>query len=206
MYCTVLSLRWLCRCHENRRRRRSPLGRRLWPEEHASRDGWKSAPKSDPLANDPDVLLLRHFHNDLTSDEVRTPGLRQSMMGGVVATSDPLHELAPNRLALWNFVRPTGDKSAARLPFTLQTGRPPVAIRTVTTGIDVVLIINQTDATIRDRLTFEELSIKEPKFIFLDGHNHGKGTILEVNLAPHKSSVYVLSREPNDDNGERLLW
>lgn len=127
-------------------------------------------------------------------------------MGGVVATSDPLHELAPDRLALWNFVRPLGDQATARLPFTLQTGRPSVATRTIATGIDVVLVINQTDATIRDRLTFEELSIEEPRFIFSDGHNQGEGTTLEVNLASHKSSVYVLSRESKDGIGERLLW
>ncbi len=56
--------------------------------------------------NDPDVLVLRDFDTELAPGEVAAVSLLQALYGGMVATSDPLHRLAPDRLALFRFVRP----------------------------------------------------------------------------------------------------
>ena len=67
--------------------------------------------------NDPDAVLLRDFHIQLTEREIVSLALWQGMLGGVVCTSDPLHELSEERLALWQFLHPDANPNVADIVF-----------------------------------------------------------------------------------------
>jgi alpha-galactosidase len=62
--------------------------------------------------NDPDAVMLRHFHIQLTDTEIESLALLQAVSGGAVYTSDPLHELSPERLELFQFLQPRGAMKA----------------------------------------------------------------------------------------------
>lgn len=53
---------------------------------------------------DPDCILLRSNHHNLTDEEVCSLALYAGMSGGVMMTSDDLQELSSDRLRLWKFI------------------------------------------------------------------------------------------------------
>lgn len=53
---------------------------------------------------DPDCVLLRNRFHYLTDVEVRSLALYAGMSGGVLLTSDALHELSAQRLELWRLI------------------------------------------------------------------------------------------------------
>jgi alpha-galactosidase len=53
---------------------------------------------------DPDCILLRDEHHNLTDNEVRSLALYAGMSGGVKMTSDDLQELSVDRMRLWKFI------------------------------------------------------------------------------------------------------
>ena len=58
--------------------------------------------------NDPDAVFLRDFHIHLKPHQVEALAILQAMSGGVITTSDPVHELSPVRQALLRLIRPRG--------------------------------------------------------------------------------------------------
>lgn len=155
--------------------------------------------------NDPDVLLIRNMHSDLRSEEVVALAQWQALMGGVVATSDPLHEISAERRALWEFVRPSRDCSVASLPLLPQPDKPFVAVRDLSSGDTVVLVLNVTDQRICERLSFAELGIQGSRFVFQRaGSTHiriGEIQTLDVSLASHSSLLFHLSRSDTPPTG-----
>jgi hypothetical protein len=147
--------------------------------------------------NDPDVLLIRDFHIELNDDQVTSLALWQSILGGVVATSDPLHEIADSRRALWHFVQPARDLGVAELPFLTNPDRPLVAVRTIAGGDRIVLVFNASDRTVRERIGLRELGLGDTYCVFqrrIDGSTHiGRVDHLLIHLRPHTSAVYHLS-------------
>ncbi len=147
--------------------------------------------------NDPDVLLIRDFHSDLTDDEVTSLALWQSILGGMVATSDPLHEISADRLALWDFVRPPSNTSIASFPRANQPDRPLTALRELSSGDQVILLFNTANHPVCDRLTLEALGLEGPRFVFrrtpTSSTRVGHLKELIVELRPHEAGVYHLS-------------
>jgi len=146
--------------------------------------------------NDPDVLLIRDFHTELTDDEVVTLALWQAILGGVVATSDPLHEISPERLALWRFVRPSRHTSTATVPLSSLAGGPMVAVRGLASGDSVVLVVNRSDLPIRDWVKLKDLKIAGKRFAFLRTPalttRIGETDELRIELRPHASALFHL--------------
>jgi len=148
--------------------------------------------------NDPDVLLIRDVHSDLHPDEVAALAQWQAILGGVVATSDPLHEISAERLALWDFVRPSADSSIASLPLITQPNKPLVAVRELTSGDTVVLVLNVTAKRTCERLSLSELGIQGSRFVFNRTVSSiieiGETDTLSVELPSHSSLLFHLSR------------
>jgi len=117
--------------------------------------------------NDPDVLLIRDFHVQLNDNQTTSLALWQSILGGVVATSDPLHEISEARQALWKFVQPSTAPGTASLPFLTQPDRPLVAVRSLATGDHVVLIFNTSDRHVLERIRLSELGIDGQRHAFM---------------------------------------
>jgi hypothetical protein len=65
---------------------------------------------------DPDCILLREEHHNLTDKEVRSLALYAGMSGGVLMTSDDLQELSNDRLRLWKFILQM-DSNSCNFPF-----------------------------------------------------------------------------------------
>ena len=58
--------------------------------------------------NDPDAVFLRDFHIHLKPHQVEALAILQAMSGGVITTSDPVHELSAERQNLLRLIRPRG--------------------------------------------------------------------------------------------------
>ena len=57
--------------------------------------------------NDPDAVLLRDFHIHLKPHQIEALAILQAMSGGVITTSDPVHEIAEDRRRLLELIRPS---------------------------------------------------------------------------------------------------
>lgn len=66
--------------------------------------------------NDPDALILRNYFTHLKEHEVRALALFLGQLGVSINTSDNFHELLPERLKLWRFIRPDSTPWTAVLP------------------------------------------------------------------------------------------
>jgi hypothetical protein len=147
--------------------------------------------------NDPDAILLRDFHIDLTETEVTSLALWQGILGGVINTSDPLHEIAPRRLALWRFLRPGPEKWAATLPYFGRSRRLLVAARALPGGATAALAFNTSDERVTERLSVEDLTgaAERAAWRWSPGGASalGRRTALYPELAAHESALYYLS-------------
>jgi len=158
--------------------------------------------------NDPDVLLIRDFHVQLNDTQTTSLALWQSILGGVVATSDPLHEISAARQALWKFVQPSTDGGTASLPFLTQPDRPLVAVRSLATGDHVVLVFNTTDRRLVDRLSLEELGVPLGRCVWTRTLQQctrlGMTDHLPVELPPHASALFHISESGAEPAGPVL--
>ena len=159
--------------------------------------------------NDPDVILLRNFHIELSDDEITSLALWQAIMGGVVATSDSLHEISDSRRALWRFVQPSLDSGTATLPLRTQRHRPLVAVRALASGDHCVLVFNTTDGPVLERIRLAELGISGPLHVFTRyiTHSNRIGYVDEllVELRPHASQLFHMSIHDQIPEGPMLL-
>jgi alpha-galactosidase len=88
---------------------------------------------------DPDCILLRDEHHNLTDKEVRSLAIYAGMSGGVMMTSDNLQELSRDRLSLWKFILEM-DTSGCNFPFL---GSSPVVYDRVQANYPSSLIGHQ---------------------------------------------------------------
>ena len=158
--------------------------------------------------NDPDVILLRNFHIDLNEDEIVSLALWQALMGGVVATSDPLHEISDSRRALWQFIQPSRDQEAAVLPLFTQRNRCLVGVRTLPSGDHCVLVFNPADRPVPERIRLAELGIQGKRHAFArevaQCTEVGQVDELLVELRPHASKLFHLSVNSAPPDGSML--
>ena len=66
--------------------------------------------------NDPDAVFLRDFHIHLKSHQIEALAILQALSGGVITTSDPVHEISAERQALLQLIRPR-DIERSRFPY-----------------------------------------------------------------------------------------
>ncbi len=85
---------------------------------------------------DPDCVLLRSRFHHLTDDEIRSLALYAGMSGGVLTTSDALHELPPERLELLRRLLAMGV-GECRYPLLGQTEPPDPVVVQVRDGVSL---------------------------------------------------------------------
>jgi len=151
--------------------------------------------------NDPDVLYVRENNSEFTEDETYSVALWDGILGGVVNTSDALHEVPKERLQLWRFVQPTKEKKTAKLPFWADDKIHPVAVREYpehnTWG---VLIVNVSDQAYESQYSIREVigDIDEGFcYEWMPGRSKkiGKVSDLRPQLRKHQSVLYYISKE-----------
>jgi len=149
--------------------------------------------------NDPDAILLRNFHIHLSDREIKSLALWQGILGGVVCTSAPFHEIAKQRLDLWNFLRPGNSPRSACLPFLGQERKLLVAARQhEKRKAWALLVFNPGEDSVTEAVALKDAVGKESATVFQwtwDGPAVpiGQRDILFPDLAPHDSILYYIS-------------
>ncbi len=95
--------------------------------------------------NDPDCLLLRQFHTDLSAPERRALALFMGLLGGVVNTSDPLHQLDAEGQALWQLLDPGAEPWTARIVGWPRLHDVITLLRPLPGGAQQVLLFNRSE-------------------------------------------------------------
>jgi hypothetical protein len=147
--------------------------------------------------NDPDAILLRDFHLELTGNEVEGLALWQGMLGGSINTSDPLHRIDPRRLQLWRFLEP-GGKWTAEMPYFDLGRKMLVAVRRFEAPrASAVIVFNTTDEEITERYLIRDLIGEESAYVFHwsseESVSVGLASEIISMLAPHSAELYYLS-------------
>jgi hypothetical protein len=152
--------------------------------------------------NDPDVVFLRDKYLQLSQSEIESMALFAGISGGVVNTSDALHEASENRLALWRFLQPDftsqGESRNARFPFWNDKSRKLlVAVRPYSNGDCGLLAVNLRDESVTEVVSLGETTSFEAPHVFRwnqDGSESlGKKNELVLKLAPHASQLLYVS-------------
>jgi hypothetical protein len=153
--------------------------------------------------NDPDVVFLRDKYLHLSPTEIECMALFVGIVGGVVNTSDALHEISPSRLQMWRFLQPDfaarGEERNARFPFWNDTSRKLlVAVREYANGDCGVLAVNLRDESVTEILPLAQTTSLTNPFVFRwkeGAHEElGQKGELALEIAPHQGQLFYVSR------------
>jgi len=151
--------------------------------------------------NDPDVMMLRSdtATNQLSDEEIQTVTFWIGMNGGVVASSDRVHKLLPERLKMLRFLTPGDEKYTADLPFIFGKSPVLVAVRRYSDSASrAVLLINYSDGEVNYDLPINELCglNSADVYVWSPGTMTKSGVLLlnlRGSLAAHGSRLYFLN-------------
>lgn len=173
---------------------------------------------------DPDCILLRDKHHNLSDQEVRSLAIYAGMSGGVIMTSDDLQELSKDRMRLWKFILEM-DSNSCSFPFLgsspivydrIQADYPsklcehearlmdPVLIQVrprinAKSNMSAVFIFNTGEFSVQRSLQLEELGLHGPLWV-LDciSNKPWPGAVdqLSVTLDSHDGVILLLSPTP----------
>lgn len=148
--------------------------------------------------NDPDVTYVRAWPSELSEAETRALAYWAGVTGGSVNTSDMLHEVPAERLALWRFLRPDAKHVAAALLRWSQPDELRVAVRPYAEhGGWAVVALNPTPRRVVRMLTVAELFGREDARVSLWNERGvqplGPRNELVADLEPHAAQLWYLS-------------
>ena len=148
--------------------------------------------------NDPDAILVRDFHLSMNEREMTAFALWQAIMGGVVNTSDPVHQISADRLQLLRFLRPGPEKGSAQICYWGQNRPLRIAVREYPAlNARAVLVLNPTDATLAQRLPLKELVGRTTAGVFAWNHKGATPLGWQDHLLPelpaHSAALYFVS-------------
>jgi hypothetical protein len=153
--------------------------------------------------NDPDVLFLRDKYLHLSQTEIESIALFSGIVGGVVNTSDALHEIPDHRAKLWRFLQPDlslqGEERNARFPFWNDASRKLlVAVHEYSNGDCGVLAVNLRDESVTEIVSLKEATSCDSPFVFRwhPGGSEllGKQSEIALQIAPHASQLFYVSQ------------
>lgn len=167
---------------------------------------------------DPDCVLLRDRFHYLTDTEVRSLALYAGMSGGVLLTSDALHELPAQRLELWRLILGDGEtRSTCEYPMLgkasifyervphgqtychVARSSDPVLVQVRRGDHDAAVCIFNTGNQVVERtytLAALGLDILSYAYDWINDENIGRleRQRLSVVLQPHECALVFLSR------------
>jgi alpha-galactosidase len=181
---------------------------------------------------DPDCVLLRQRHHNLTDHEVRSLALYAGMSGGVMMTSDDLGELTPERLRLWKMILPT-QRRGCRFPLLGKADiiydhfaadgnlhrvrhKPrsldPVLLQVryrPETRRGVIFLFNTGDVAVHRSYSLISLGVASPLYVY-DMHANDSGSVavdaVTVSLAPHDGALLFLAPHSITDTPQALEY
>ena len=156
---------------------------------------------------DPDAVMLRDFQIRLTEREVQSLALLAAISGSCIYTSDPLHRIAQERVALFRFIEPDQRRKPS-LPF-LAEERPEIVMVHKEGRKGLLFILNKTEAPLRETYRPEELGF-DPSwniFAFQTGEREALWKKqLAVNIPPHGCRLFLLSADTQVTVDYERLW
>jgi alpha-galactosidase len=155
--------------------------------------------------NDPDAMMLRDFHTTLTRREVESLSLLQTLSGGAVYTSDPLHLLSPDRLELFRFLQPTKEHMRPVLPYFGQDRAQLALVHKLERGY-LLFFFNRNNHAVCESHDLAELTGEKMLYLtkWKDASPNQPSCGICVELAAHESALYFAGTkeapEPNPEN------
>jgi len=173
---------------------------------------------------DPDCILLRNNHHNLTDKEVRSLALYAGMSGGIMMTSDDLEELSKERLHLWKFILEM-ESNSCYFPFLgsspvvydrIQANYPSSQIGHEARLVDPVIVqvrpkinsksessavfvFNTGEYPVQRSFQLESLGMSSPLCVFnwIGNQAWSEATDhLSVTLDAHDGVIFLLSKNP----------
>ena len=156
--------------------------------------------------NDPDTVLLRDFHIQLNETQIEALALLQATAGGVITTSDPIHQIAQSRQALLKLIRP--DKVAdAQFPFWSQMREDVCIVNRLEQGTTVYLF-NGTGREIVEAYDWKTLLGKDYGYLRkLHGDCVKAENVPFVRIPARSGVLFFASAQPIEKEPENIwVW
>lgn len=156
--------------------------------------------------NDPDAVLLRNFHIHLKQEQIEALALLQATSGGVITTSDPIHQIAENRQALLRLIRP--DKVAApEFPFWSDMREEVCILNRLEQGTTVYLF-NATHHEIVEAYDWKALLGKDYGYLRkLHGASMKAEDVPFVRIPPRSCVLFFATKEVLEKEPENIwVW
>ncbi|MDW7679409.1 MAG: alpha-galactosidase [bacterium] len=151
--------------------------------------------------NDPDCILLRDFANDYKLDQKVGLARLMGMGGGMMLTSDPLHELTDENRNLFNFILPENGTMRCSYPFLEKNNDVVVQVREIQgqTNRYVVHLFNITDKIQKADYSLKDLNIPEKLYAcFYDDKRMTEEAVdhIRIKLNPFSTHLIFLQQTP----------
>lgn len=140
---------------------------------------------------DPDCILLREKFHYLSDAELEALAIYAGLSGGLVITSDALHELSSERLALFKQLLELG-KGTCDFPLLGHSKLDPVSVQVRKTDtLTMIFLLNTSDQPIQRSYPLTLLHLPESLY-------EGEQLLhtLEATLQPHQGQLFFLSLQP----------
>ena len=150
--------------------------------------------------NDPDVTFLRDEYINMSSDEIFALACWNGILGVAINTSDDFQHLPPERLRLWEFIRPQREPWTARLPYWEGGSHLKVAVRDYPAlqSWAVVILNDQRDPR-TERLFLKDWFAQATAHVFTWGPDgaepQGERTEWLAELPGRRATVLYLSTD-----------
>lgn len=150
--------------------------------------------------NDPDVVYMRDYKNELTREEKYTLAYFAAITGGPVNTSDRLHTLDSGQLTMWRFLEPAEQGDHLFFPRWPEFESPLVIGRRYdATGDSALMIINMDERSTKVDFRFSESPDLHGGTLYrwrdFKSEPAGYGNRIQTELKPHESVVYYISKK-----------
>ncbi len=160
--------------------------------------------------NDPDVLYLRDYNNQLNEDEMYSIALWDGILGCVVNTSDRFSKLTKERLKWWRFLKPAPEKQTAKLPFWGELPQKYVAVLPYPDlKAWAIVVVNTNDSTQKFNLSLQKLINHDSAYVFEwqpgKSSSLGKSQQVKAVLQKHESRLYYVSLENKKPDSDLAL-
>jgi alpha-galactosidase len=164
---------------------------------------------------DPDCILLRERFHNLSDKEIEALAIFAGMAGGVLMTSDALHELSDERLRLWKLVlnRATHDSCEYRL-IDSKVNDQVIVQQRHRSGISAMFFLNTGDEPVQRTYQiwkfmyphFEDEPLSH-RYIYDwtgDTITPEKMSQIDLVLQPHEGRLLFFSSEPFTEPPQHL--
>ena len=150
--------------------------------------------------NDPDVTFMREEHIHLSDMEIKSLAYYNGLMGHSVNTSCEIGNLSPERLKLWQWLRPQAEPFSAALPFFTNGHTFRVIVRNYEqeNGWALLILNEHADERIGIVNLNDILELEEAEVFSWNENGStalGKQSQFFETLAGHGHALYFISRD-----------